>query len=623
MKRSTRWLAASLSCSLLACGAEAPADAKGSRDVGVALAALPGVEVVGTHQDGVPFMLRGLMGDAGRPLPGATAWQAHGLLSPTLARVAPVFRLDPKDLLVQRVNQDEEGRTHVRYAQTKHGLPVVNQELIVHLDAQGRVYAVNGDARDDGEDVSAEPRLDAATARDAALKNTVGEARVEGEPRLVYVRPAEDGPLTLAYEVEVRGDGDEMPVQDRVYVSAKDGAEVQRISGIHGIKDRSVCSVSGVTKGTCRTDSPVVPPIGDPIIDKAFDNLGLFYDCFYFNYGRDSVNGVGGKLRLNVHGTTTGCSAYYDVNNIMTCSDGDGVTCGPMCSDPDTVVHEFTHGITSGLTYSGESLSLSESYSDIYAAVCESWATGLWSLTPDVWKIDEDVWTPAIAGDALRYMDDPTLDGVSKDYYPDIFGSGTPNYNAGSGVPNLAFKLLATGGTHPHGKTTVSVAAIGAQAAGRIFYRALTNYFTATTNMLSAKAATHQAAVDLGYSTAIQDSVTHAWEAVGVPAPITCAKLANGITVTNISGAAGTQKYYCLDVPAGKPASFAMGGGTGDPDLYVRFGTAPTSTAYDCRPYTNTSTESCTIAAHATAGTYWVMISGFSAYSGVSLTGSY
>lgn len=36
-------------------------------------------------------------------------------------------------------------------------------------------------------------------------------------------------------------------------------------------------------------------------------------------------------------------------------------------------------------------------------------------------------------------------------------------------------------------------------------------------------------------------------------------------------------------------------GGTGDLDLYVRFGAAPTTTAFDCRPYLEDSEETCTL----------------------------
>jgi hypothetical protein len=65
-----------------------------------------------------------------------------------------------------------------------------------------------------------------------------------------------------------------------------------------------------------------------------------------------------------------------------------------------------------------------------------------------------------------------------------------------------------------------------------------------------------------------------------------------------------------------------MSGGTGDADLYVKKGVKPTTTAYDCRPYLTGNAETCTVTAPA-AGDYYVMVRGYSAYSGVSLKGQY
>ncbi|MCW8878168.1 MAG: PPC domain-containing protein, partial [Kangiellaceae bacterium] len=65
-----------------------------------------------------------------------------------------------------------------------------------------------------------------------------------------------------------------------------------------------------------------------------------------------------------------------------------------------------------------------------------------------------------------------------------------------------------------------------------------------------------------------------------------------------------------------------MNGGSGDADLYVRFGSKPTTSDYDCRPYESGNAETCTIS-NIQAGTYYVMIRGYSAFSGVSLTASY
>jgi len=64
-----------------------------------------------------------------------------------------------------------------------------------------------------------------------------------------------------------------------------------------------------------------------------------------------------------------------------------------------------------------------------------------------------------------------------------------------------------------------------------------------------------------------------------------------------------------------------MSGGSGDADLYVRFGAAPTDSTYDCRPYAGGNNESCT--GSASGGTYYVRVKAYSAFSGVSLTGSY
>lgn len=76
-------------------------------------------------------------------------------------------------------------------------------------------------------------------------------------------------------------------------------------------------------------------------------------------------------------------------------------------------------------------------------------------------------------------------------------------------------------------------------------------------------------------------------------------------------------------VPSGATGlRFVIAGGTGDADLYVRLGSAPTDTVYDCRPFASGNAETCNIAT-AQAGTYYVRLKAHSAFTGVSLTGSY
>lgn len=98
--------------------------------------------------------------------------------------------------------------------------------------------------------------------------------------------------------------------------------------------------------------------------------------------------------------------------------------------------------------------------------------------------------------------------------------------------------------------------------------------------------------------------------------------LANGVPVT-VNDAAGSERAYYIDVPGGATnLVIATSGGSGDVDLYTRFGTPPTSASYDCRPYTSGNNESCSVAAPA-AGRYHVLLRGYSAYSGVSLRASF
>ena len=92
---------------------------------------------------------------------------------------------------------------------------------------------------------------------------------------------------------------------------------------------------------------------------------------------------------------------------------------------------------------------------------------------------------------------------------------------------------------------------------------------------------------------------------------------------SSLSGNQGGSTFYTLDVPAGAAnLSFNMSGGSGDADMYVRFGSQPTTSSYDCRPYQSGNNESCLIPT-AQAGTYYVMLRGYLAYSGVSLSGTY
>ncbi len=99
--------------------------------------------------------------------------------------------------------------------------------------------------------------------------------------------------------------------------------------------------------------------------------------------------------------------------------------------------------------------------------------------------------------------------------------------------------------------------------------------------------------------------------------------LQNGVPVTGLSATTGNSLNYTMNVPSGaRNLVFHTSGGTGDADLYVRFGSPPTTSTYTCRSWAYGNNETCTISVPQ-AGTWYVMVRAYSTFSGVTLTGSY
>lgn len=99
--------------------------------------------------------------------------------------------------------------------------------------------------------------------------------------------------------------------------------------------------------------------------------------------------------------------------------------------------------------------------------------------------------------------------------------------------------------------------------------------------------------------------------------------LTDGVPVTGVAGAAASWTHFYIDVPAGATSmTVTTSGGTGDGDLFVKFGQQPTSTVYDCKSEGATNAESCTFTSPA-AGRWYVSINGYSAYSGMSVVADY
>jgi vibriolysin len=606
-----------------------------NEDVAEALAQFPEASVLEWTADGLPQYIVGEMMKVGA-MQSDDPIASDAALRPALVPVLKAFRLDAGALALRKMNVDEEGNRHFRYTQTFNGLPVLGGDLVVHVDVKGAVYSINGTARGDiSADLGTHAMSEAAASGKIAADSRFAGMAQTGT-RTVYIATVE-GTTHKAYETIVEGQRGADPVRDKVYVDVDTGAIVAVYPTIHFTLNRKVYSANNGTStpGTLKRSEGQAATT-DVDVNAAYDNTGDSYKAYNNFWNRDSYNNQGGQLISTVHYSTNYCNAYWNGTQ-MTYGDGSASQgCGPLARSLDVTAHELTHGVTeyeSGLVYSGEPGGINESLSDIFGTFTEAWVdggrTGTLAISADTWKLGEDV----ISG-GLRYMCDPAADGASKDFWTSSVGSVDVHYS--SGVGNLNFCLLTRGGTHPRGKSTINVPGIGMDKAIRIYYKAQTDILTSSSKYANLRTAMEQATTALGYDQATKDAVGCSWAAVGVgsapancggttppPPPPTDGVLTNGVPVSNISGAKDTQKFWSLNVPSGQTTlTFTISGGSGDADLYVQSGTKPTLTAYACRPYKNGNAETCTFTPPS-AGTYYVMLHAYAAYSGVTLTGTY
>lgn len=522
---------------------------------------------------------------------------------------------------VRAVDVDGLGEGHVRLSQTHQGVPVFGAEAVVHLRPDGTVKELT-EALVTDITVDAKPTLTSEQAIDVAIGHGFaagGRAALSAAPKadLQILRAGRSPQLT--WRVQLASLESATPRMPVVFVNAHTGEVAWSYDNLQTAQDRRVYNLNhGTTLPGTLARSEGQAAIGETDVDTNYDRLGSTWSCYSALFGRDSFDNAGATLISSVHYSSNYVNAYWNGTQ-MVYGDGDNVNSRSLAISMDVTAHELTHAVTersSGLIYSGESGGLNEAMSDIFGNICEWYRDNAGNTqgptSANTWMVGEDIW---LASPALRYMSDPARDGVSLDFWTSTAGNVDVHYS--SGIANLAFYLLANGGTHPRGKSSTAVTGIGIHDAARIFYRVNTTYLTPSSKFSDARAATVKAAVDLfGAGSAQAVQAGNAWAAVGVLAPPNYVVID---TVSNLSGATGSTVNSSYATAGATAMKFVMTGGTGDADLYVRFGAPPTTSTYDCRPYTATNNETCEFNP-AQSGTYYVMIRGYAAYAGTTLT---
>ncbi|WP_031507957.1 M4 family metallopeptidase [Streptomyces megasporus] len=474
---------------------------------------------------------------------------------------ARALDLGAKERLVARdVVKDADGTVHTRYERTYDGLPVLGGDLVVHERKDGtrkvtKATAARIAVASTTADVSATTAEKSALRAASAQETT--EAETENAPRKVIW--AADGKPTLAWETVVTGvQEDGTPSELHVVTDARTGEKLAEWEGIHTGVGESMYSgrvtlgtsgsgssysltdaargghrtydLNGRTSGTGTlfTDADDVWGNGLPSnrqtagVDAHY-GAALTWDYYKNVHGRNGIRNDGRAAHTRVHYGNAYVNAFWsDSCFCMTYGDGAG-NAKPLTSI-DVAAHEMTHGVTSNtarLVYSGESGGLNEATSDIFAAAVEFRAAN----PSDVgdYLVGEKIDIRG-NGTPLRYMDRPSRDGNSKDYWSSTLGSVDVHYS--SGPANHFFYLLSEGS----GAKTINgvsydsptydgkpVTGIGRAKAEKIWYRALTVYMTSTTKYAGARTATLSATADLyGSGSAEHQAVNAAWAAVNV-----------------------------------------------------------------------------------------------------------
>lgn len=467
-------------------------------------------------------------------------------------------------LVVKDVVKDRDGTVHTRYERTYDGLPVLGGDLVVHRSESGASQGVTRATNAAVKVATVTPKVDAARAEAQALSAAKdagsSKAAADSAPRKVVW--AATGKPVLAYETVVGGlQDDGTPNELHVITDAATGAKLYEYQGIETGSGKSLYSgevTLGTTKsgssyelhdtgrgghktynlargtsgtGTLFTDADDAWGTGTASADAQDQTAAVdaaygaqtTWDFYKETFGRSGIKNDGKAAYSRVHYGNNYVNAFWsDACFCMTYGDGTGNT-NPLTS-LDVAGHEMSHGVTSntaGLNYSGESGGLNEATSDIFGTGVEYFANS--SADKGDYLIGEKI---DINGDGtpLRYMDKPSKDGASKDYWSSGLGGVDVHYS--SGPANHFFFLLAEGS----GARTVdgvqydsptsdgsTVTGIGREKALQIWYKALTTYMTSTTNYKAARTATLSAASDLyGADSTEYKTVGAAWTAINV-----------------------------------------------------------------------------------------------------------
>lgn len=199
--------------------------------------------------------------------------------------------------------------------------------------------------------------------------------------------------------------------------------------------------------------------VQDGEANRLWGVAGEILEFLYDIYGWSGINGCGTDLACVLHVGHAYSNAFWN-GELLAVGDGDQVNFTSFLVDSTVVAHEIGHGVvqnTVGLTYTGQSGALNESFGDVFGVLCEQYALDEMAVDAD-WLVGQGIFTPDINATALRSLKEPGTayndPRLGKDPQPSTmagYWSTTEDQggvHVNSGIPNHAFYLasMAVGG---------------------------------------------------------------------------------------------------------------------------------------------------------------------------------
>jgi bacillolysin len=504
----------------------------------------------------------------------STSLQISSLCFSYLNELKSVLKVDypENQFAIKNIITDRFSKTHIRLNQVYKGIPVYGAEVMVHLNKQGAGELFNGRYVTISNEIDTVPGISSATAIEkATLHLNKGKEKPLRVPAfgliadyekpeatlLIYRKKELLTTFVLAYNVELFAEDHH---RWEYFIDASNGNVIRFFENtchVDGAKTATALDLNNVSRNIntyqigstyylLDASKPMYDPAKSQLPDKsqgailtidmnytygdnqsfqhvvsnnnswnnptavsAHYNAGVAYEYYRQTFSRNSIDGKGSTIIsiINVPDAETGGAldnAFW--NGRFMCYGNGDVSYKPLAGGLDVAGHEMTHGVvenTAGLEYDGESGAINESIADIFGAMMDD----------EDWLIGEDVvLIQAFPSGALRSFSDPHNGGSSlsdRGYQPrnmdEKYTGEEDNHGVhiNSGITNYAFYKFAQ--------------AVGKEQAANIYYKALTDYLTKSSQFIDLRMAVIQAATDI--HGAGSDQVTQAglaFDAVGI-----------------------------------------------------------------------------------------------------------